>query len=137
MSIEWVMMLPLKVFTTLKGNFSQTIKDSYSMADNNFTTLESSDTNAVFPLVYFSSLPTSERGMDLQGSTINAGLFAFQIDVTDNQSQSRARKVMTECMRIMKEMGFEVISMPNFTSTTDTHRMSARFRRIIGGNDII
>ena len=135
MSSDWIMLIPSKVFTKIKQDFSQTIKDTYNMTSSNFTTVGSNDTPAVFPFVYLQALPSSEIGMDFSRSSINGGLFSFQVDVTDNQSQARARKVMGEVIRIMKTMGFEVIQMPVLEDTKDIHRMTARFRRIIGAND--
>ena len=132
---DWVMLIPLKVFTKIKQEFSHTIKDTYSMTDTNFS-MSNTNTKAVFPFVYVNALPGSERGQDLGGTSINGGLFSFQIDVYDNQTQTRARKVMTEVVRIMKSMGFESNSMPSFEQTQDnTVRMVTRFRRVIGAED--
>ena len=134
---EWIMLVPLKVFTKIKSDFSATIKKTYKMTDANFSTVDKANKNAVFPFVYVQGLPASEQGADLQGTSINGALFTFQVDVTDNQTQTRARKVMTDVIRIMKTMGFEIVSMPSFEGTQDnTHRMTARFRRLIGANDI-
>ena len=132
---DWYMMIPFMVFTRLKQNFSQTIKDTYNMTDSNFSTVGSSDTPAVFPFVYFDALPASEKGRDLQGTSVNGALFGFQIDVYSNKTQSEARKVMTEVTRIMKTMGFELNPIPSFEDTKDVHRMTARFRRNIDAND--
>lgn len=107
------------------------------MTSNNFSTVGSSDTPAVFPFVFIQMLSPSERGQDLEGTTINAGLFTFQIDVTDNKSQARAKEVAFEILRIMKGMRFEVTSMPNFEDTKDIHRSTARYRRLIGDGDAI
>jgi hypothetical protein len=132
---DWVMLIPLKVFTKIKQGFAQEIKDTYSMTDENFS-MEYKAKIAVFPFVFVNALPGSERGKDLSGTSINGGLFSFQIDVYDSQSQTRARKVMTEVVRIMKSMGFESNSMPSFEQTQDnTVRMVARFRRVIGAGD--
>lgn len=132
---EWYMMIPLMVFTKIKQNFSQTIKDTYGMTDKNFSTVGSSGTPAVFPFVYFQTLPAIEQGRDLQGTSVNGALFAFQIDVYSNKNQSEARNVMSEIMRLMKTMAFEVNSMPSYESTQDVHRMTARFRRSFDKND--
>lgn len=133
---EWVMLIPLKVFTKLKQDFSQTIKNEYDMSDLNFSRVDNTNKSAAFPFVYFQGLPPSELGRDFNGTSINGALFTFQVDVTDSQTEQRVRKVMTEVLRIMKNMGFEVIAIPSFESTQDnTHRMTARFRRIIGAND--
>lgn len=131
------MMIPLMVFTKLKQNFSQTIKDTYKMTDKNFSTVGSSDTPAVFPFVSFKTLPASEQGRDLQGTSVNGALFGFQIDVYSNKTQNEARKVMSEITKVMKTMGFEINSMPSFEDTKDVHRMTARFRRMFGADDTL
>lgn len=104
---------------------------------DNFSTDLSKYTKAHFPFVLVQMLPALERGQDLEGDTINAGLFTFQVDVTDNKSQKRAKEVAYEILRIMKAMRFEVTSMPSFEDTTDTHRSTARYRRVIGSGDAI
>ena len=135
---DWYIMIPLMVFTKLKQNFSQTIKDTYKMTDKNFSTVGSSDTPAVFPFVYIQQLDPMETGEDLEGTTINGGLFTFQIDVTDNKKQENAKEVMTEVMRIMKAMGFKCKSLPFFDSSAKgVFRMTARFRGSIVENDIL
>jgi hypothetical protein len=105
------------------------------MTDKNFSKVGSSDTPAVFPFVYVKTLPGSEQGIDMQGVSVNAGMFSFQIDVYSNKTQTEARSVMSEVRRIMKEMGFECNQMPSFENTKDVHRMTARFRRLIGAGD--
>lgn len=132
---EWILMVPLKVFTRLKTEFSQTIKTQYGMTDNNFSTVNNNGAEAVFPFVFLNALPGEEVGMDLQGDAINGGLFSFQIDVYDNKSQSRSRKVMAEVVRVMKSMGFEIVAMPNFENVNEPFRMVVRFRRIIGASE--
>ena len=134
---DWYMMIPLMVFAKLKQEFSQAIKDTYNMTDKNFSTVGSSDTPAVFPFVYLQTLPASEIGRDLQGTSVNGVLFGFQAEVYSNKTQNEARKVMSEVTKIMKTMGFEINSMPSFNSTQDVHRMTARFRRSIDENDYL
>lgn len=131
---DWYMMIPLMVFTKLKQNFSQTIKDTYKMTDKNFSTVGSSDTSAVFPFVYFKTLPASEVGSTLDAG-VNGGNFGFQIEVTDNKTQSNARNVMKEISRVMVDMGFKAQGFGSFEDTNDTHRTISRFQRIIGAND--
>lgn len=107
------------------------------MTSSNFSTVGSSDTPAVFPFVYINLLPSVERGQDIEGNTINAGLFTFQIEVTDNQTQARARDVMSEVKRIMKSMRFTVQPTPDIQDTKDTHRAIMRCNRRIGSDDIL
>ena len=134
---DWTDGISSVVFSRIKNEFSSTIKKNYKMKDENFSTVGSSDTPAVFPFVYVQLLPSAETGQDLEGATINAGLFTFQIEVTDNQTQARAKEVMSEVKRIMKSMRFTVQCTPTLEDTKDTHRAIMRCNRIIGSCDIL
>ena len=137
MGVIWTMMVPSMIFTRIKNEFSAKTKEKYKMTDKNFSTVGSSDTPAVFPFVYVQMLAPLETGRDLEGTSINAGIYTFQIDVTDNKSKSNARAVMTEVLKVMKKMAFQVTQMPIYEDTKDIHRCTARFRRTIGENDIL
>lgn len=137
MGVEWVSMLPSIVFSRIKSEFSKKLKKKFGMTSENFSTVGSSDTPAVFPFVYVQMLAPSEVGRDLEGTSINAGVFTFQIDVTDNKSQSNAKAVVFEILRILKGMMFEITAMPSFEDTTDTHRATIRARRMIAENDTL
>jgi hypothetical protein len=89
------MLVPSFVFTKIKTEFSNDIKTRLSMTGENFSAVDSTNKKAVFPFVHVHSLPASEKGQDLEGNTINAGLFTFQIDVIDNKTQNRSREVMS------------------------------------------
>ena len=134
---DWTDRISPMVFTRIKNEFSRTLKSKYKMTSSNFSTVGSSDTPAVFPFVFIQFLPSAETGQDLEGATINAGLFTFQIEVTDNQTQERAKDVMSEVKRIMKSMRFTVQPTPDIQDTKDTHRAIMRCNRIIGSCDIL
>jgi hypothetical protein len=131
---DWYMMIPLMVFTKLKQNFSQTIKNKYNMTDKNFSTVGSSDTPAVFPFVYFNTLPASETGSTFE-TGINSGIFGFQIDVYSNKTQSEVRTIAKEISRVMVAMGLREKGFGSFEDTKDLHRMTLRFQRTIGADD--
>ena len=134
---DWTDRISSVVFSRIKNEFSSSLKEKYKMKDENFSTVGSSDTPAVFPSVYIQLLPSSEQGQDIEGNTINAGLFTFQIEVTDNQTQERAKDVMSEVKRIMKSMRFTVQCTPTLEDTKDTNRAIMRCNRIIGSCDIL
>ena len=134
---DWTDRISSVVFTRIKNEFSSSLKTKYKMTSSNFSTVGSSDTPAVFPFVYIQLLPSTEQGQDIEGNAINAGLFTFQIEVTDNQSQTRAKDVMSEVKRIMKSMRFTVQTTPTLEDTKDTHRAIMRCNRRIGSNDIL
>lgn len=134
---DWTDRISSVVFTRIKNGFSSSLKAKYKMTSSNFSTVGSSDTPAVFPFVYVQLLPSAEQGQDIEGNTINAGLFTFQIEVTDNQTQARAKDVMSEVKRIMKTMRFTIQPTPDIQDTKDTHRAIMRCNRRIGSNDIL
>ncbi len=134
---DWTDRISSVVFTRIKNEFSSTLKTKYKMTSSNFSTVGSSDTPAVFPFVYIQLLPSTEQGQDIEGNTINAGLFTFQIEVTDNQTQARAKDVMSEVKQIMKSMRFTVQCTPILEDTKDTHRAIMRCNRRIGSDDIL
>ena len=134
---DWTDRISSVVFTRIKNEFSSSLKEKYKMKDENFSTVGSSDAPAVFPFVYVHLLPSTEQGQDIEGNTINAGLFTFQIEVTDNQTQARAKDVMSEVKRIMKSMRFTVQCTPTLEDTKDTHRAIMRCNGIIGSCDIL
>ena len=134
---DWTDRISSIIFTRIKNEFSSTLKTKYKMTSSNFSTVGSSDTPAVFPFVYIQLLPSAEQGQDIEGNTINAGLFTFQIEVTDNKKQVIAKDVMSEVKRIMKSMRFTVRPTPDIQDTKDTHRAIMRCNRRIGSDDIL
>ena len=136
MTTDWIFLIPSTVYSRILSEFSPTVKKKYNMTDDNFSTTARSYSDVKFPFVYIQTVPGSERGRDLNGQTINGGNFPFQIEVTDNKSDNRAREVMKEVVRIMVTlMHFDVSEMPSFESTEDEHKCVARFQRVIGYDD--
>jgi len=135
---NWIMLVPSLVFSRIKADFSPKLMSKHGMTGNNFSTVNKNNKDPTFPFVYVHQLASIEQGADLEGSTINAGMFTFQIDVYDNQSQSRAREVMGDLVRIMKSMRFQIASMPEFERDADgVYRSAARFKRVIGAGDVL
>lgn len=134
----WLIYKQKQIYTLLKNEFSPAIKEKYNMTSNNFTNLDAIDTTAVFPKVKFKALTGAEVGRTFD-TGINAALFTFQVDVTDNSTlPTKAEEVMSEVTRIMSGLGFEVSAMPIFeNNVSGVHRMTARFRRLIGANEPI
>ena len=84
MGVIWTMMVPSMIFTRIKNEFSAKTKEKYKMTDKNFSTVGSSDTPAVFPFVYVQMLAPVETGRDLEGTSINAGIYTFRIFALSN-----------------------------------------------------
>ena len=144
MASIWTMDIPTIVFARVMNDFSEDLKTKYGMKKlavngittwRNFSTSQVSETPPIFPYITVIELPGQERGQDLEGTSINGGLFTFQIDAFDNSSESRAKGCMAEVMRVMKTMRFQSNSMPSPDSKPQEYRMTARFSRLIGAND--
>lgn len=127
--------LESQIFSRIKANFSDRIKKKYP--DLNFTTSDKDPTKAKFPTVYIHFMESPEIGSDLEGTSINGITVTFQIDVTDNQSQSRADEVAKEALRTMKTMRFKAVGMPFHDNSGDTYRTISRYRRPVGAGDIL
>ena len=134
MGAEWIMQLTPMIFTRIKNDVS---KKYNNLTNENFSSTGTGKTPAEFPFIYIQSLPAVEKGQDLEAISINSGLFTYQIEVTDNQTQSKANAIMTEIIKIMKRMSFEVVAMPIFENTESAYRCVARFRRQIDENDVL
>lgn len=122
------------VFTRIKHDANEKLKSKYP--DVNFTTDNRKIKEAKFPCVYVHLLGSPERGQDLEGNSVNAGYFTFQIETYDNKSQKRSKEVMETVLRAMKSMRFE-INFPETQNVDDVYRCVARCSRIIGSGDIL
>lgn len=127
--------LETQIFSLIKAKFSTRIKEKYK--DLNFTTSDKSSTKAKFPTVYIHMIDSQEVGSDLEGTSIPGVNAAFQIDVTDNQNNSRTDEVAKEILRVMKSMRFKPFRMPMHNNSGDTYTTVARYRRVIGDGDIL
>lgn len=134
--MEWIDRVPSVIFTRVKNTFSKKIKSKYKMTNNNFSSSDSNDNDAVFPFVKIDVVDITENAEDLEGTTINGALFSVQIDVTDNQSSTRTNEVASEVTRTLKKMSFRLIGK-NKTDINKLHRITLRFRRSIDENDTL
>lgn len=119
----------------IENEFDEEIKSAFP--ELNFTTVDSVDDDAKFPCVYIHLLSSPEMGADLQGDSINGMDARFEIKVTDNVYQQRAKIVQDEVLRIMKTMRFRCFVFPSFNNSSSTYCCVSRYRRIIGANDEI
>lgn len=131
----WFSRITTTVFTRIKNSVSKKLKSTYP--DLNFTTSDKSSTEPKFPTVYIKRMPGMEKGQDLDGSTVNAMLVTFQLEVTDNISDTRALEVADECCAVMKSMRFQLVGEPVPDNSNGKFRNIARYQRIVGYNDTL
>lgn len=127
--------LETQIFSLIKAKFSAKIKAKYK--DLNFTTSDKSSTKAKFPTVYMHMIDSQEVGSDLEGTSIPGVNAAFQVDVYDNQNNSRTDEVAKEILRVMKSMRFKPAPMPMHNNSGDVYINTARYKRVIGDGDIL
>lgn len=128
-------MLESIIFSRIKGLFSQKIKSKYK--DLTFTTQEESKRTPKFPNVYVYLMPGTEIGQTTEADVFEAGLFTFQIRVTNNTGQTAVQEITNEIIRLMKKMRFQIVATPVYENDSDTQWSVARFRRAICQNDIL
>lgn len=131
----WTSDIASIVFTKIKLEATSKLLSKYPYI--NFTTSDQVRTDPAFPNVYVKRLQGAERGRTLDGESVNAILSSFQIEVTDNESERRAQEVADVVYSIMKKMRYECIGEPFPDNIEGVYRNVARYRRVVGYNDIL
>lgn len=131
MKETWFSEIEPRVFTIFKKRMGESFSGVF------FTTANEEVSERKFPCVYLHEMEQIEQGNDLINETVNAVLSTFQIQVFSKDA-AQNKSIMTEAVRQMKRLRFEVTAMPIYTSEGDkTVFLSvARFRRVIGSGDV-
>lgn len=129
-------LLPI-VFTRLKNGLSNDIKTFYGITNKNISTVANSTTQTVFPFICVRSVSPRETMQTISNNEIAGITLTIQIDVITNTTQSDADNIAYELLDIMKQMKFNVSSMPSFESNIDEYRSTARYTRLIGASETL
>lgn len=127
MDNSWVTQIEENVATYIDAELNETM-------DILVTTEDFTGDTAGFPAVYVHEMSQSEKGYDIDGSSINGVTSTFEIN-TYAQTSSECKGLGTKVMLLMKDMRFEVIASPLKTQEYGYFRTVARYRRIFGGED--
>ena len=133
----WIDKIQTQVLSRLKYDEEmQKLQKKYP--DFTLVTLPVSSTDPTFPTLLLQQLETPEVGQDLDNVTVNGINAGFQIDVTDNTRDNRARveEIISAAYAVMKSMRFNVGRMPD-QDTQDEKRSTLRATRIIGSGDTL
>ena len=131
----WTTDIESIVYSRIKIALTNELKTKYK--DLSFTNSDAVIKNPKFPTVYVHELNGYEKARDLENQDIYAVESSFQIEVTDNISQSRAKEVMNEVVKVVKQMRFSGVNMPEFQNIDGYFRCVFRCRRTIGKDDIL
>ena len=115
-----------RVKNALYGKTSKTIK---------FTSVGENDGTPYFPTCYLHELEPAEFGNDLTNKSINAVLSTMEC-IVYSKDKSESKLILNECVFQMKRLGFSVTAMPIISTKDNVHNGVARFRRMIGANDV-
>lgn len=131
----WTSKIQSTVLTRIKVITTEKLKGKYP--DIYFTTSNKKRTEPQFPTVYVKRMQGTEEGQTLDGTSVNAILSTFQIEVTDNISDSRAQEVADAVGAVMKSMRYQMLGEPFPDNDNDTYRNVARYQRIVGFGDVL
>ena len=132
----WVNDIQTSVFSRIQSRTTAQFKKRFP--DIFFTKSARLNKDATFPTIYVKKLQGAERGQTLEGTSINATLSSFQIEVTDNgENDSVANEIAWFICGVMKSMRYQMMGEPITEETDQTFRVIARYQRIVGFNDIL
>lgn len=132
----WVNDIQTAVFSRIQSRTTAQFKKRFP--DIFFTKSARLNKDASFPTIYVKKLQGAERGQTLEGTSINATLSSFQIEVTDNgENDSVANEIAWFICGVMKSMRYQMVGEPITEETDQTFRVIARYQRIVGFNDIL
>lgn len=134
MDNSWAFDLERKIFSVIKKKTEQKLKAKYP---NIFytTTDTPKDGETNYPTVYMHLSSSAERGITIEGNSINAVFVMMQIECTTNKSQKEANAVLAEIANAFKELGFEIKSLPGIDNVNSRYRSVARVSKTFGSSD--
>ena len=131
---NWFFDIENVVFTNIKVNATKKLKDKFPKI--NFTTSNRTQGSPIYPTVYIHENAGAEKGNDLENKTINAVESNIQIEVITDTSKDDAKKIASVCADIMKNMSFDITSLPVFEEGSSYYRLIMRCSRTFGNADL-
>lgn len=96
---------------------------------------ESIEGVGVFPTLYIHLLPPLEIGQTLYNTDITAIRATIELQVFSDKSEKECRKIITECIKEMKKLHFNVAMFPDPQTVNKKYYAISRFTRIIASGD--
>lgn len=135
---DWVFDIESKIFTIIKTRLNKALLTAYPKL--NITQQEKLNDDVSLPTVFLKMLDSPEMGADLENSTINAMLVTFEthITVSKDMGLSGLRTVSKAVTDNFKKLRFNMVYRGEINrETSDTYKLIARFRRVIGADEEI
>lgn len=135
----WVRDREYDIYTLVKSRTFKTLGKKYT--DLYFTQDDEQIVETQLPTVYIHNLPSAEMAKVLEGNSVNAMLFTFEITVTvsKKQGQAVASEVIWEVISQFKKLRFDITMSPTATRSNNAavQQFVARVRRPIGASENI
>ena len=130
---DWIFALEDRIFTVVKTRAKKELIEKFPSIK--FTTSDKPTSDPSYPTVYIHEIPGYEIGGDLCGTDINSIYYQMQIEVYGNTNKADVKDVMQVVTNILKDLKFQIVLSPNFTSTNPTYRLVMTVKRTIGQSD--
>lgn len=135
----WVRDREYDIYTLVKARTKRILGSKYK--DLYFTQDDEQIVETQLPTVFIHAMPGAELGRTIDGKSLNAMLFTFEIQVTvsKKQGQAVASEVIWEVVSQFKKLRFNITMSPEFIRSNNAAMQTivARVRRPIGAEDNI
>lgn len=116
--------------TKVKNKSNKTILELFPSI-NHTSNDKPSNTEPIYPTVYYHELPGSEVAQDFENDEINAYRFNMQIEVITNTKTADATLILNVVKHICKKLGFNIAEMPNFDNGNNYFRKIIRVNKVL------
>ena len=86
---------------------------------------------SVFPTLYLHILSPVEAAQDLENDEVNAVLATIEVQVYTNVSENEANKIMADVVSVMKNLRWNVTTLPDPHTVDGISFAIARFRQLV------
>ena len=131
---RWYESLESTIYTLVSYRMKKALTGKTSKAIK-FTSIGESDATPYFPTCYIHELQPAEFGQDVEGRSINAVIETMEC-IVYSRDKSECKLILNECVYQMKQLMFIVTAMPIISTSDGVHNGVARFRRLVGANDV-
>lgn len=131
---RWYEQLESAIYTLVSYRMKKALEGKTSKAIK-FTTVGENDAAPYFPTCYIHELQPAEFGQDVEGRSVNAVIETMEC-IVYTRDKSECRMILDECTYQMKQLMFSITAMPIISTSSGVHNGVARFRRLVGANDV-
>lgn len=129
MANTWFSQIESYTFTDVKYNLKDKLRAPYP--NLKCTTKGENTMPSVFPTLYLHILSPVEAAQDLENDEVNAVLATIEVQVYTNVSENEANKIMADVVSVMKNLKWNVTTLPDPQTVDGISFAIARFRQLV------